>query len=80
MQVLIVDDHPVIISGCRAMLSPYDDITVIDALNSAQAYDKYVEARPDVVVIDINLPGMSGFALTRQIFNMIPRRRSSSSP
>ncbi len=67
MQILIVDDHPVIISGCRAMLSPYENITVIDALNSAQAYDKYVEARPNVVVIDINLPGMSGFALTRQI-------------
>jgi two-component system, NarL family, invasion response regulator UvrY len=60
MQVLVVDDHPVIISGCRAMLSPYDDIEVRDALDAEDAYERYVTARPDVVVIDINLPGMSG--------------------
>jgi DNA-binding NarL/FixJ family response regulator len=75
MQILIVDDHPVILSGCRAMLSPHPDMTVIDALDSAQGFQKYVETRPDVVVIDVNLPGMSGFALTRQILDHDPQAR-----
>jgi DNA-binding NarL/FixJ family response regulator len=67
MQVLIVDDHPVIITGCRAMLSPYRDIKVIEARSADDAYELYVADRPDVVVIDINLPSVSGFALTRRI-------------
>ena len=57
------------------MLSPHSDIEVIDALDSAQAYDKYLQIRPDVAVIDVNLPGMSGFALTRQILEHDPQAR-----
>lgn len=49
------------------MLSPYSDIQVIDALDADDAYERCVAARPQVVVIDINLPGVSGFALTRRI-------------
>ncbi|WP_297299695.1 response regulator transcription factor [uncultured Methylovirgula sp.] len=75
MRILIVDDHPVILSGCRAMLSPHSDIDVIDALDSTQAFDTYVEMRPDVAVIDVNLPGMSGFALTRRILDFDPQAR-----
>jgi DNA-binding NarL/FixJ family response regulator len=75
MRVLIVDDHPVILSGCRAMLSPHDDIEVIDARDAENAYERYLSARTDVVVIDINLPGMSGFSLTRQILQHDPEAR-----
>ncbi len=67
MQVLIVDDHPVVIAGCRATLSPFRDVTVIEARGADDAYQLYVAHRPDVVVIDINLPSMSGFTLTRRI-------------
>lgn len=75
MQVLIVDDHPVIISACRAILSAYDDITVIDAVDAFGAYEAYVSARPDVVVTDVNLPGLSGFALSRRILQFDPAAR-----
>ncbi|MFZ0558830.1 MAG: response regulator transcription factor [Methylovirgula sp.] len=75
MQVLVVDDHPVIISGCRAMLLPYDDIAVLDALDAEHAYERYMEARPDVVVIDVNLPGISGFSLTQRILHYDPAAR-----
>lgn len=75
MQVLVVDDHPVIISGCRAMLSAYDDIAVIDAVDAFSGYEAYVSAHPDVVVIDINLPGLSGFALNRRILQFDPAAR-----
>jgi two-component system invasion response regulator UvrY len=75
MQVLVVDDHPVILSGCRAMLAPHKDIELIDALDAEQAYELYVAARPDVVVIDVNLPGVSGFSLTRRILRHDPEAR-----
>jgi two-component system invasion response regulator UvrY len=72
MQVLVIDDHPVVIAGCRAMLSPYHDIEVIDALDAETAYERYVGSRPDVVVVDLNLSGISGFALTRRILRFDP--------
>lgn len=75
MQVLIVDDHPVVISGCRVMLSPHPDVKVIDAHNSEDALNLYISARPDVVVIDVNLPGLSGFVLTRRILQHDPEAR-----
>lgn len=75
MQVLVVDDHPVIISACRAMLSAYDDIAMIDAADAFSAYEAYVSAHPDVVVIDVNLSGLSGFALNRRILQFDPAAR-----
>jgi two-component system, NarL family, invasion response regulator UvrY len=75
MQVLVVDDHPVIVSGCRAMLSPHNDIEVIDARDADQAYARYLSARPDVVIIDVNLPGVSGFSLTCRILEHDPDAR-----
>jgi two-component system, NarL family, invasion response regulator UvrY len=75
MLVLIVDDHPVILSGCRAMLSPYRDVKVIEALGAEDAFERYVEERPDVVVVDINLPIVSGLALTRHHNFLNERRR-----
>jgi len=57
------------------MLSPYPDIDVMDALDAEDAYERYVAARPDVVVIDVNLPGVSGFALTQRILQHDPDAR-----
>ncbi|PWB79980.1 MAG: DNA-binding response regulator [Methylocystaceae bacterium] len=67
MRVLIVDDHPIIVSGCTAMLAGEADIEVFDAGDAAAGLAAFVERRPDVAVIDINLPGASGFELTRRI-------------
>lgn len=67
MRVLIVDDHPIIVSGCAAMLAGEGDIEVRDAADAAGGLASYVEWRPDVAVVDINLPGASGFELARRI-------------
>jgi DNA-binding NarL/FixJ family response regulator len=67
MRVLIVDDHPMVIEGCRGMLSGQKDIEVLEAHNADEALDAYASAPPDVVVLDINLPGVSGFELLRRI-------------
>ncbi|WP_036293842.1 response regulator transcription factor [Methylosinus sp. PW1] len=67
MRVLIVDDHPIIVSGCASMLSGEGDIEARDAGDAETALTLFVEWRPDISVVDINLPGASGFELTRRM-------------
>ncbi len=75
MRVLIVDDHPIVISGCRALLAGDADIEVSEASDGETGFDAYVALAPDVAVIDINLPGLSGFELTRRILRRDPAAR-----
>jgi len=75
MRVLIVDDHPMIIAGCRGMLSSHIDIEVIEARDAGGALDAHTSASPDVTVLDINLPGDSGFEVLRRILKQQPRSR-----
>jgi DNA-binding NarL/FixJ family response regulator len=70
MRVLIVDDHPIIVAGCAAMLAGEGDIEVFDARDAEAGLAAYVEARPDVAVVDIGLPGASGFELARRILKV----------
>jgi len=65
--VLIVDDHPIVVSGCRAMLAEDPDIVISDAADAESGEASFVTESPDVCVIDINLPGVSGFELARRI-------------
>jgi DNA-binding NarL/FixJ family response regulator len=67
MRVLIVDDHPIIVAGCAAMLADEGDMEVFDARDAEAGLAAYVETSPDVAVVDIALPGASGFELTRRI-------------
>lgn len=66
MKVLIVDDHPIVVSGCRALLAG-DRVDIVSAATSAEGARLYATERPDVAVVDINLPDGSGFDLTRRI-------------
>lgn len=75
MRVLIVDDHPIVISGCRALLAGDADIEVSEASDGETGFDVYVAFAPDVAVIDINLPGLSGFELARRILRRDPAAR-----
>lgn len=75
MKVLIVDDHPIVISGCRALLAEEGACEIISAEHADAARRLYAEHMPDVAIIDINLPGTSGFDLTRQIIQQWPDAR-----
>ena len=75
MRILIVDDHPIVVSGCRAMLAGETDVEVFDAGDAERGYARYCDLAPDVAVIDINLPGVSGFELTRRILRRDPAAR-----
>jgi two-component system, NarL family, invasion response regulator UvrY len=67
MRLLIVDDHPIVASGCRALLAGSRDIVVLEASDAESGERAFVTERPDVCVLDINLPGVSGFELARRI-------------
>jgi len=61
IRILVVDDHPVVRDGLRLMLETQADMKVVAEAGSAEeGLTAYAEHRPDVVVMDLRLPGMSG--------------------
>jgi two-component system, NarL family, invasion response regulator UvrY len=67
MRVLIVDDHPIVASGCRTVLADEPEVVVLEAADAESAERAFMTERPDICVIDINLPTVSGFELARRI-------------
>ena len=66
-RVLIVDDHPVVLSGCRTLFASDHSIRIDEATDAKSGHRAYISKRPDVTVIDISLPDVSGFELMRRI-------------
>lgn len=67
MRVLIVDDHPIVTSGCRTVLAEERDIVPLEASDAESAERLFIEERPEICLIDINLPTVSGFELARRV-------------
>lgn len=67
MRVLIVDDHPIVASGCRALLAGEPEIVLLEASDAESGERAFTTEHPDICVIDINLPTVSGFELARRI-------------
>jgi two-component system, NarL family, invasion response regulator UvrY len=67
MRVLIVDDHRIVASGCRALFGDDPEIVMLEASDAESGERAFVDERPDVCVLDINLPTVSGFELARRI-------------
>jgi two-component system, NarL family, invasion response regulator UvrY len=75
MRILIVDDHPIVASGCRALLAGEADVEILEASDAGSGEAAYTTDRPDVCVFDINLPGVSGYELARRILARDPAAR-----
>jgi two-component system invasion response regulator UvrY len=68
IRLMIVDDHELLRLGLRQIFSEYHDIEVVaEAGDGETAIRLCREVRPDVVVLDVSLPGLSGFELTRRL-------------
>ena len=67
MRVLIVDDHRIVASGCRALFGDDPEIVILEACDAESGERAFVDERPDICVLDINLPTVSGFELARRI-------------
>lgn len=72
-RILIVDDHEVVRLGLRSLLDRHPDFEVVaEAGNGREAIEKVDAYEPDVVVLDIRLPGMSGVEVCQQITDKHP--------
>ena len=75
MRVLIVDDHPIVISGCKALLAADPSVEVRDAGDAEAGQALYFSWKPDVAVVDLNLPGLSGLEVCRRILQRDERAK-----
>jgi DNA-binding NarL/FixJ family response regulator len=68
VRILIVDDHPLVRSGLRSLLAATDDLEVIgEAASGEEAVAMAASLRPDVIVMDVRMPGLNGIDATRLI-------------
>jgi len=68
IRILLSDDHEVVRAGYRRLLESTPDIEVIaEAASGEDAYSRYCELQPDVVVMDLTMPGMGGLEASRRI-------------
>lgn len=74
IRVVIVDDHPIVREGLRLMLATSDDLVLVgDAADGAAALRVIDEVQPDVVLLDMRMPGMSGLEILESIRQTWPR-------
>lgn len=74
LRILLVDDHEVVRLGLRALLDRHPDFQVVaEAANATEALDRVARYQPDVVVMDIRLPGKNGIEATREIKQLFPK-------
>ena len=68
IRVLLTDDHTLFRQGVKTLLSAAPGMEVVgEAGHSAEAIDKAAELKPDIVLMDVSMPGLSAFEATRQI-------------
>src|SRR5262249_30159109 len=67
ISVMLVDDHAVVREGYRRLLEKQGIVVVAEAADAASAYQAYKERKPDVVVMDVSLPGRGGVDAIRHI-------------
>ncbi len=74
IRVLLADDHVVVRQGTKELLKQEADITVVgEASDGMEAVRKAMETHPDIVIMDVRMPVMSGIEATKQIRKMLPR-------
>ena len=76
IRVILVDDHNVVRSGLRRLLELGGDVEVVAEANSGeQACDIYGQFQPDVLVMDLSMPGIGGLEALRRILSVVPKAR-----
>ena len=73
ISVMIVDDHPVFRQGLRIVLAAHEDLSIVgEAGDGREAVECVPRLRPDVVVMDINMPVLNGLQATRRLKDLCP--------
>jgi DNA-binding NarL/FixJ family response regulator len=76
IRVLCVDDHPIVREGMAAIINLQPDMALAGAAaTGSEALERFIELRPDVALVDLQLPDMSGFDLIKKIKAKSPNAR-----
>ena len=72
MRILIADDHEIVRNATRRILETRGDIECVEAASGNEAVQKAIEIKPDIIILDISMPAVSGFDAARQIKRHLP--------
>ena len=76
IRIAIVDDHPMVAEGIQSILESYDDVEVIATLSDGQQIiDQAPALAPDVILLDLNMPGIGGLSTTEILLEQRPETR-----
>jgi two-component system, NarL family, response regulator len=76
MRILMVDDHPMLREGIAAVISAQDDMSIVaEASSGPEAIEKFRQYRPDITLMDLQMPGMSGEEAIHRIVQEFPDAR-----
>jgi DNA-binding NarL/FixJ family response regulator len=73
MRIVIADDHGIVRSGIRLLLERQPDLEVVaEAADGIEARDTVIRERPDLAILDVKMPGLTGLQATREIKSQRP--------
>ena len=76
IRIVIVDDHPMVAEGIQSILESYDDVQVIATLSDGgEIIDQVETLNPDVILLDLNMPGIGGLSATEILLERRPETR-----
>jgi two-component system response regulator NreC len=76
IRLMLVDDHAIVRAGLRSLLAEEPDMEVVgEAANGPEALEKAPQLLPDIILMDLALPGMSGLEATKQIKESLPQQQ-----
>jgi DNA-binding NarL/FixJ family response regulator len=75
LRVMLVDDHALVRSAVRGALEAPDIQVVAEASSAEAAFDEALRTRPDILLLDVDMPGMSGLQLIRELRPRLPETK-----
>src|SRR4051812_34197042 len=76
LSVAVIDEHPIVRAGIRAVLSAQEDLRWVGEAGDARAgYDMVAAVRPDLLMLDLCLPGADGLTAARELRRRVPALR-----
>ena len=76
IRITLTDDHPLVLAGMKALLQHLDDMEIVgEATDGRAALEIILQTKPDIAILDISLPGISGLEVARAVSTQLPQVR-----